>query len=179
MPTRFPLLLLLALLPACSAPPRITIDPDTRSFTRAGEPFTPWGFNYDHDADGRLIEDYWHDEWAAVARGLKTIDDGLEVRERFLLSFEAAEREPDLLQRRAILTFVVIGGGPTGVEALAATMNLPSDTLSDEIEPYLLREQFIVRSPRGRIATQRAFQLLGKPMPKPKSDEPQTPGLFD
>src|SRR6516162_1294646 len=46
----------------------------------------------------------------------------------------------------------VFSGGPTGVEALAATMNLPTDTLSDEVEPYLLREQFIVRTPRGRVA---------------------------
>ena len=41
-------------------------------------------------------------------------------------------------------------------------MNIPSDTLSDEIEPYLLREQYIVRSPRGRIATPKAFTLLGR-----------------
>jgi Holliday junction DNA helicase RuvB len=69
------------------------------------------------------------------------------------------------------------GGGPTGVEALAATMNLPSDTLSDEVEPYLLREQFITRSPRGRCATVRAFQLLGRPI---KSDgRADEPGLFD
>ena len=63
----------------------------------------------------------------------------------------------------------------TEAEALAATMNLPSDTLSDEIEPYLLREQFIVRTPRGRVATPRAFQLLGKPVKS--SDSP--PSLFD
>ena len=48
-------------------------------------------------------------------------------------------------------------------------MNLPTDTLSDEIEPYLLREQFIVRTPRGRVATPRAFELLGKP---PKAPPP-------
>ncbi len=65
--------------------------------------------------------------------------------------------------------------GPTGVEALAATMNLAADTLSDEIEPYLLREQFIVRSPRGRVATPRAFTLLGR---KPKPDDKQM-GLFE
>jgi Holliday junction DNA helicase RuvB len=73
----------------------------------------------------------------------------------------------------------VFEGGPTGVEALAATMNLPSDTLSDEIEPYLLREQFIVRTPRGRLATAKAYQLLGKPMKRPPgADEPQR-NLFD
>ncbi|MCI0683265.1 MAG: Holliday junction branch migration DNA helicase RuvB [Gemmataceae bacterium] len=55
----------------------------------------------------------------------------------------------------------VFAGGPTGVEALAATMNLPADTLSDEIEPYLLREQFIVRSPRGRQATARGYLHVG------------------
>lgn len=64
-------------------------------------------------------------------------------------------------------------GGPTGVEALAATMNLAADTLSDEIEPYLLREQYIIRSPRGRIAMPRAFQVLGKAPPKPKPEDKQ------
>jgi Holliday junction DNA helicase RuvB len=82
----------------------------------------------------------------------------------------------DKQDRRYLETLIsVFEGGPTGVEALAATMNLPVDTLSDEIEPYLLREQLIVRTPRGRLATARAYQHLGKPM-RPK---PDTPGLFD
>jgi Holliday junction DNA helicase RuvB len=80
----------------------------------------------------------------------------------------------DKQDRRYLETLIgVFSGGPTGVEALAATMNLPSDTLSDEIEPYLLREQFIVRSPRGRVAAARAYEHLGRP---PKA-EPRT--LFD
>ena len=70
----------------------------------------------------------------------------------------------------------MFGGGPTGVEAIAATMNLPTDTLSDEIEPYLLREQFIVRTPRGRLAMPRAFQQLGRPM---KRAPEEGPSLFD
>lgn len=83
----------------------------------------------------------------------------------------------DKQDRRYLETLIgVFEGGPTGVEALAATMNLPSDTLSDEIEPYLLREQFIVRTPRGRVATPRAYQLLGKQMKKP-SEGP--PSFFD
>ena len=49
-------------------------------------------------------------------------------------------------------------------------MNIAADTLSDEVEPYLLREQYIVRSPRGRIATPKAFALLGRGLPKPKTD---------
>jgi Holliday junction DNA helicase RuvB len=70
----------------------------------------------------------------------------------------------------------VFAGGPTGVEALAATMNISGDTLSDEIEPYLLREQFIIRTPRGRVATGKAFTLLNRIQPKPKDDKG---GLFD
>ena len=50
-------------------------------------------------------------------------------------------------------------------------MNLPADTLSDEIEPYLLREQYVVRTPRGRVATKRAFQLLGKEMKDPGGED--------
>jgi Holliday junction DNA helicase RuvB len=83
----------------------------------------------------------------------------------------------DKQDRRYLETLVgVFEGGPTGVEALGATMNLPIDTLSDEIEPYLLREQFIVRTPRGRVATQRTFELLGKPMNQ--VEDRREPGLF-
>jgi holliday junction DNA helicase RuvB len=77
----------------------------------------------------------------------------------------------DKQDRRYLETLIgVFEGGPTGVEALAATMNLPSDTLSDEIEPFLLREQFITRSPRGRVATPRAYRHLGRP---PQGGDPQ------
>jgi Holliday junction DNA helicase RuvB len=83
----------------------------------------------------------------------------------------------DKQDRRYLETLVgVFSGGPAGVEAIAATMNLASDTLSDEIEPYLLREQYIVRSARGRIATPRAFELLGVPIKPPP---PAPPSLFD
>src|SRR5437764_10910432 len=82
----------------------------------------------------------------------------------------------DKQDRRYLETLVsVFDGGPTGVEALAATMNLPADTLSDEIEPYLLREQFIVRTPRGREATTRTYDLLGFERPKAAGE----PTLFD
>lgn len=85
----------------------------------------------------------------------------------------------DKQDRRYLETLVgVYEGGPTGVEALAATMNIPADTLSDEIEPYLLREQFIIRSPRGRVATPRAYQLLGR-APKLDRDEKNQPSLFN
>src|SRR5258708_22587437 len=83
----------------------------------------------------------------------------------------------DKQDRRYLETLVnVFEGGPTGVEALAATMNLPSAPLSDKIEPFLLREQFIIRPPRGRMAPPRAYQHLGKPV-KIKPGEQGT--LFD
>src|SRR6516162_154936 len=72
----------------------------------------------------------------------------------------------------------VHNGGPAGVESLAASMTLPVDTLSDEIEPYLLREQYIVRTSRGRVATARAYQVLGRPM-KPEPPEDRQPMLFE
>ena len=87
-----------------------------------------------HLTDGRIEYDYLvvatgvthayfgNDEWAERAPGLKTVDDALEIRRRFLLAFEAAEREADPEARRRLLTFVIVGAGPTGVE-LAGTMS--------------------------------------------------------
>jgi NADH:quinone reductase (non-electrogenic) len=63
---------------------------------------------------------FGHDEWEALAPGLKTVEDATEMRRRILLAFENAEREPDPGKRRAWLTFVVVGGGPTGVELAGA-----------------------------------------------------------
>src|SRR5438876_716340 len=89
----------------------------------------------------------------------------LDVARAALKMAEVDNEGLDKQDRRYLETLIgVFEGGPTGVEALAATMNLPTDTLSDEIEPYLLREQFIVRTPRGRVATPRAYQLLGRPL---------------
>jgi hypothetical protein len=69
----------------------------------------------------------------------------------------------DKQDRRYLETLTgVFQGGPAGVEAIAATMNLPSDTLSDEVEPYLLREQFVLRTARGRMATSKAWSHIGR-----------------
>lgn len=65
---------------------------------------------------------FGHDDWEGLAPGLKTLDDAREIRQRFLLAFEMAEREEDPELQRALLTFVIVGGGPTGVE-LAGTMS--------------------------------------------------------
>lgn len=94
----------------------------------------------------------------------------LAIAEEALKLAEVDTVGMDKQDRRYLETLLgVFDGGPTGVEAIAATMNLPADTLADEVEPFLLREQFVVRTPRGRLATTRAYQHLGRP---PKPDEP-------
>src|SRR5262249_16999832 len=57
------------------------------------------------------------------------------------------------------------GGGPAGIEAVAHTMNLSPDTLSDEVEPYLLRSELVIRTPRGRVVTAKAFGHLNIELP--------------
>jgi Holliday junction DNA helicase RuvB len=96
----------------------------------------------------------------------------LDVAKAALRMSEVDGQGLDKQDRRYLDTLIgVFSGGPTGVEALAATMNLAADTLGDEIEPYLLREQFIVRTPRGRLATQKAYTHLGKQMPVEQGDK--------
>ena len=71
-------------------------------------------------APGARHSYFGHPEWEPLAPGLKTIDDALGIRARILSAFERAERESDSERRRALLTFVVVGGGPTGVELAGA-----------------------------------------------------------
>ena len=85
---------------------------------------------------------FGHDEWEPFAPGLKTIEDATAIRRRILLAFERAERETDAGRRSALLTFVVIGGGPTGVELAGTIAELARDTLKGEfrnIDPAAAR----------------------------------------
>ncbi|HEY9853822.1 MAG TPA: NAD(P)/FAD-dependent oxidoreductase [Leptolyngbyaceae cyanobacterium] len=75
---------------------------------------------------------FGNDGWERVAPGLKTIENALEIRRRIFLAFEAAEKEPDLEKRRAWLTFVIVGGGPTGVELAGAIAELAYSTLKKD-----------------------------------------------
>ncbi len=101
-----------------------------------------------------------------------------EIADRALKMAEVDIEGLDKQDRRYLETLIrVFDGGPTGVEALGATMNLASDTLSDEVEPYLLREQFLVRTPRGRLATAKAYRHLGMVEP-PRSPEETGGTLF-
>jgi NADH dehydrogenase len=88
---------------------------------------------------GALNTYFGHDDWAPWAPGLKDINDALEIKRRVLLAFERAEREPDSIKRQAHLTFVVVGGGPTGVEVAGALA---------EIRRYALLRDFRHIDPR-------------------------------
>jgi NADH dehydrogenase len=81
-------------------------------------------------ASGATHSYFGHNEWESVAPGLKTIEDARIIRTRMLYAFEAAEREKDPDQRRAWLTFVVVGGGPTGVEIAGALAEVAHHTLT-------------------------------------------------
>jgi NADH dehydrogenase len=87
--------------------------------------------NYDYLilAAGATHAYFGHDEWAAVAPGLKSIEDATELRRRILLAFESAEYEPSEETRRAVLTFGIVGGGPTGVELAGAIKEIAGHTL--------------------------------------------------
>jgi len=89
---------------------------------------------YDHliVAAGATHSYFGRDEWSEHAPGLKTLADAFDIRRRVLLSFEAAERETDLARRRALLTFAVIGAGPTGVEMAGTMAEIARHTLSGE-----------------------------------------------
>ncbi|WP_332702151.1 NAD(P)/FAD-dependent oxidoreductase [Devosia sp.] len=75
---------------------------------------------------------FGHDDWETFAPGLKTLEDATTIRRKLLLAFEAAEREPDPEKRQALLTFVIIGAGPTGVELAGAIVELARVTLTGE-----------------------------------------------
>ena len=80
-------------------------------------------------ATGAQFSYFGHDDWARFAPGLKSIDDATDIRRRILISFEAAEREADPQRRAEWMTFVVVGGGPTGVELAGALGEIANDTL--------------------------------------------------
>ncbi len=81
-------------------------------------------------ATGGRTSYFGHDEWETVAPGLKDLDDAVEIRRRVLMAFEQAEKEGDAERRRELLTFIVVGGGPTGVELAGAIAELARFALS-------------------------------------------------
>ena len=102
-------------------------------------------------ATGAAHSYFGHDEWAPYAPGLKTLEDALEIRRRMLVAYERAERETDPARRAAWLTFVVIGGGPTGVELAGQFAEIARHTLRGEfrrIDPHRARVVLVEGSDR-------------------------------
>ena len=123
-------------------------------------------------ATGAAHSYFGHDEWAARAPGLKTLDDALVMRRRMLLAFEAAEREADPAKQKRLLTFVIIGGGPTGVELAGALAEIARQSLRQDfrrIHPESARIVLLEGSPHVlgnfhdplREAARRALERLG------------------
>src|SRR5271154_5874900 len=83
-------------------------------------------------ATGSSHQYFGHDEWEKFAPGLKTIEDATDMRARILLAFEAAEREEDPEKLKAWMTFVIVGGGPTGAELAGALGEIANDTLKHD-----------------------------------------------
>jgi NADH dehydrogenase len=90
------------------------------------------GYDYLIVCTGASHAYFGHEEWAPHAPGLKTLEDALEIRKRVLLAFERAERETSLERQRQLLTFVLVGGGPTGVELAGTLAEIARQTLRDE-----------------------------------------------
>lgn len=102
-------------------------------------------------ATGATHSYFGHDEWEPWAPGLKTIEDALEIRRRVLSAYEAAEREPDPDFVKELLTFVVVGAGPTGVELAGALIEIGRETVAKDFrtfDPRSLRVVLIEGNPR-------------------------------
>jgi NADH dehydrogenase len=123
-------------------------------------------------ATGATHSYFGHDGWAAHAPGLKSLEDALDIRRRVLLAFERAEREDDPVKRRAWLTFVVVGGGATGVELAGTLAEIARHALAREFrrsDPRTARVVLIEGAPRVlppypeslSIAAQEQLERLG------------------
>ena len=127
----------------------VTVELDRRSLELSDG--TTFSYDYLIIAAGARTNYYGHDDWRGVAPGLKDLDDALEVRRRVLLAFEAAERESDPEARRRLLTFVIVGAGPTGVELAGAIADLSHDILARDfrhLSPSETRVVVVEMAPR-------------------------------
>ncbi|MGJ8655840.1 MAG: NAD(P)/FAD-dependent oxidoreductase [Akkermansiaceae bacterium] len=135
-----------------------SVDLEGRRIFVKGEPVR---YDYLVLAAGATHSYFGKDEWAEHAPGLKTLDDATEIRRRFLLAFEAAEVEADVQAREARLTFVVVGGGPTGCE-MAGAMAEVAHTIPDDF-----RE---VDTSTARVILIQSGDRVLKSFPKESSD---------
>jgi NADH:ubiquinone reductase (H+-translocating) len=126
----------------------LSIDTETRTVhLRDGE----IGYDSLILAAGATHSYFGHPGWESCAPGLKTLDDALEIRNHILLAFEMAERESDSQKRKALLTFVVVGGGPTGVELAGAIAEIACLVMTRDfrrIDPCSARTILLEAGPR-------------------------------
>ena len=125
-----------------------SIDPAGKALTLVDGTAVP--FDYLIVAAGATHAYFGHDEWRHFAPGLKTLEDALDTRRRVLLAFEMAERTPDRAAQRRLLTFVVVGGGPTGVEMAGSLAEISRHALANDfraIDPESARVILIEGGP--------------------------------
>lgn len=137
------------------------VDLEERVVAVSGQEGVP--FDYLILATGVRDSYFGHDEWAAYAPGLKSVDDALAIRHRLLKAFEQAEVEPDEARRAALLTFIIIGGGPTGAELAGAIAEISRHTLMGEfrrIDPR--RAKVMLLEGSDRILSSYRPELSGK-----------------
>ena len=132
-----------------------SIDLDAREVhvcdSEAGDTDSRIPYDYLVLAAGARTTYFGHDDWGKIAVGLKDLNDAVEIRTRVLLAFEAAERATDPDERRSLMTFVIIGGGPTGVEIAGALAELAKFVLARDfraINARVARVVLIEASPR-------------------------------
>jgi NADH:quinone reductase (non-electrogenic) len=123
-------------------------------------------------ASGSRHAYFGHGEWEADAPGLKTLEDAIAIRRRILVAFERAERETDAARQRALLTFALVGGGPTGVELAGTLAEIARQTLRDEFRSIDTSRARVVLIEGGpsilatfpeplRLAAKRSLEKLG------------------
>ena len=124
----------------------VSIDPVRRELVLTDERIP---YDYMILASGSRHAYFGHDGWEKDAPGLKTLEDALEIRRRILLAFERAERETDPSRRSRLLTFVLVGGGPTGVELAGAISEISRRVLVRDFRSIDPREARIVLAEAG------------------------------
>ena len=126
----------------------VSIDPAARQVVL---PDARLPYDYLIVAVGARHAYFGHEEWEPHAPGLKSLEDALEIRRRMLLAFERADRETNPERRRALLTFAIVGGGPTGVELSGAIAEISRHVIVDDfrhIDPREARVVLIEAGPR-------------------------------
>ncbi len=137
----------------------VGLDPERRQVLMSDG--GPIGYDTLVVATGSRHSYFGHDEWARFAPGLKSVDDATEIRRRVLIAFEAAEREHDPVRRSEWMTFIVVGGGPTGVELAGALGEIANDTLRRDFRS--------IHPPDARIILVEALERVLPTYPKDRS----------